>query len=159
MLCPCILTVRQASGWRELRNTVGMILTGEDRLVGQSLSQCPIVHHKSHMDGRRVKPGFPVRCRRLTASAMARPSQRKKLIWAILHLIFYFRQSIASWRIPHFDCLSFSYEQQVDDNYGALVEWSWQGKTAVPETNLSFIVNNRFSAYCAVNTICLRYRN
>jgi len=77
MLSPFILPVRPASGWRELRNTGGMILTGEDQLVGYNLSQCPTIHHKSHMDWRRVEPGFPVRYRRLTARAMARPPQRK----------------------------------------------------------------------------------
>ena len=41
MLSSFILPVRRAYGWRELRNTGGMILTGEDRLIGENQYHAP----------------------------------------------------------------------------------------------------------------------
>jgi hypothetical protein len=34
----------------QLMETSGMKLTGENRQLGDNLSQCHFVHHKSHMD-------------------------------------------------------------------------------------------------------------
>jgi hypothetical protein len=41
------------------RGAIGGCLTGETEVLGENLSQCNFVHHKSHITGSRLEPGLP----------------------------------------------------------------------------------------------------
>jgi hypothetical protein len=79
-----------------MANDDAMILTGENwRTLEISLFQCLFVHHRSHMDWPKRKPGHPrweadsvVRGRRQTACAMARPKDTPVMPMENKHNLF-----------------------------------------------------------------------